>query len=683
MKPCVLDFETRWGTDYSLRQKGMTHQKYINDPRFKVHGCGIKLPGKKSVWVTAKLLPAVFDKIGKEYGWENLIVVGHNLGFDATILAWKYGIQAGMYIDTLALARAQLGANAAKKGLDDLGMAFCGTGKPYGLSATKDLIDLPPDIEKQLGVYCVDDVEKTWKLLGILMKGMDRTELEAFDWCTRTYLNPRFIIDTETMLAYIHELDEQKQAVLRKCGLTDRRQLRTAEQHREADVQDKAIINSTEKFAAALESLGVAVPMKESPKKKNEDGTSMMVPAFAKTDKGLTDLLGHPDYRVQALVAARLDVKSTNEENKAIAYYESGLIGPWPVSIKGAGAENTQRFSGDKHGGGNPQNIGRDSPIKNAICAPEGYIIVDADLSQIECRITLQLAVYHYLYNKTIQQPDMCPEQETLDKMRRGEDVYLWFGSMMYGYALNKKDHYEQRQVAKAAVLGLGFGMGWKRFKEHCREKGLIITEAFAKAAVKLYRDTFPNVCKAWKASLGQLTYLAQGHCIPAFKRILDPTKAKLSDNVVPVLVPERDPFYNELALRMPNGQYLKYPQLQGTQKGNRVEFHYVNKGKRTFVHPGLIMENQVQALAGLMMRTALVEIQKRFKEAAPEGDMGVQLSIHDALPTLVADDPDWIEWTKALFREVLAKAPWWMPDLPVAIDIKVGYRLGEMEEVK
>jgi hypothetical protein len=666
MKPIVLDFETHYAKDYNLRQKGMTFQKYIRDPRFKVHGCGIKLPGKKSVWVTAKLLPAVFAKIGKEHGWENLIVVGHNLGFDATILAWIYGIQAGMYIDTLALARAQLGANAVKKGLDDLGMAFCGSGKPEGLYATYGVYDLTPELETKLGAYCIDDCEKTWKLFGILMKGMDRTELEAFDWCTRTYLNPRFIIDTETMLAYIHELADKKERVLAECGLTDR-----------------TMLNSPELFAQALRDLGVDPPMKPSPKKKNEDGSPMMTYAFAKTDKGLKDLLDHEDYRVQALVAARLEVKSTNEENKAQAYYESGLLGAWPVSIKAAGAENTHRFSGDKHGGGNPQNIGRGSPIKNAICAPEGFVILDPDLSQIECRITLQLGAYHYIYNRTITDPMTCPEMEALETLRRGDDIYLWFGSRIYGFALNKKDHKEQRQVAKAAVLGLGFGMGWKRFIEHCRIAGIIITEAFAKKIVKLYRDTFPNVVKAWKASLNQMAILLQGRSIPAFKRMLDSTKAKLSDNIAPILVPENDPFYNEPALRMPNGQYLKYPQLTAEQHGRKVQWTYVNKGKVTFMHPGKFFENLVQALAGLIMRTNLVELQRRFKAADPSGVQGVQLSIHDSLPMLVYDDPAWIDWALEQVFDVMEKAPPWMPDLPVAIEVKKGYRYGEMEEVK
>ena len=651
MKLITCDFETRFGKGYSLRDKGMTHQKYIMDDRFKAHGCGVKVNNGPAKWITAKHVPAVLARID----WSDAAMIGHNLGFDASILAWRYGCYPKQYIDTLALARAQIGANSARHGLDALGELLLGSGKPEGLSATYGLDELPPHIEKQLGRYCEDDCEKTFRLFKLLAKGMTRTELLAMDWCTRIYLTPKFVLDQEVLARYLDELAEKKAEALRSVGMTDR-----------------SALNSAALFAQALESLGVEPPTKISAK------TQKVSYAFAKTDQGLKDLLDHDDIRVQALVAARLEIKSTNEENKAQAYYESSEVGAWPVSIKYAGAMNTQRFSGDKHGGGNPQNITRGSKIRDAICAPEGYKMMAADLSQIEARISLQLGAYWYLLNRTINDPERCPEMDALDKFRLGEDIYCWFGSMVYGRPITKADVMERR-LSKTAVLGLCFGMGYKRFFETCREQGLSITLEFAKKIVYLYRKTFPNIVKSWKASLQQLSNLMGGVSVPAFQRIVDPTKPKLGDNLVPLIVPENDPIFGQPALRtVANGQYLKYPLLSCETKGDRSEWHYWNKGARTFVHPPKIFENEVQCIAGIICREMLVELQGILREAAPDSLMGVELQVHDELVALIIDDPEWLAWARSEFNRVMQKSPAWMPELPVACETKEGYRYGE-----
>ena len=659
MKLITLDWETYFGKGYSLHDKGMTHQKYIMDERFKAHGCGIKVNDGPAKWITAKHVPAVLARID----WSDAAMIGHNLGFDASILAWRFGITPARYIDTLALARAQIGSNAIKHGLDALGELLLGSGKPDGLSATYGLRDLSPEIEAQLGAYCEDDCTKTWDLFKLLVKGMTKTELLAMDWCTRVYLTPKFMLDQEVLAEYLEELAVKKADALASVGMTDR-----------------DVLRSDAKFAAALESFGVDPPTKMG-KPSKKTGLSKIGYAFAKTDQALKDLLDHPRPEVQALVAARLEIKSTNEESKATAYYESALLGgAWPVSIKYAGAMNTQRFSGDKHGGGNPQNLGKGSPVRKAICAPPGYKIMAADLSQIECRITMQLASYYYLLNRTVSDPPDCQEMRTLEMMRNGEDVYLWFGAMIYGRPIAKYDENGEptveRKVAKECVLAFGFGMGATRFFNRCRENGVPMTKEMAERLKTLYRKTFPNVVKAWKASLRQLSNLLQGLSIPEFQRIVDPTKAKIGANLVPILYPENDPIFNQPGLKMPNGQYLKYPLLACETKGTRTEWSYWNKGNKVFVHPGLTFENLAQSLAGQLCREMLVELQAIFRAEDP--GMGIELQVHDELVALIIDDPAWLAWARDQFDRVMQTAPSWMPELPVACETKEGYRYGE-----
>jgi DNA polymerase bacteriophage-type len=659
MKLIVGDFETKFGKGYSLRDKGMTHQKYIMDDGFQAWGCGLKIDGGPSRWIPAKHLKAVFDKID----WSDACFIGHNLGFDASILAWRYGIYPARYIDTLALARAQIGSNAIKHGLDALGELLLGSGKPDGLSATYGLNKLTPEIEAQLGRYCEDDCDKTWGLFKLLIKGMTKTELLAMDWCTRVYLTPKFMLDQEVLAEYLNELAQKKAAALESVGMVDR-----------------TVLRSAEKFADALRELGVEPPTKMG-KPSKKTGIAKEGYAFAKTDQAMKDMLDHPNLAVQALVAAKLEIASTNEEVKANAYYESAQLGgAWPVSIKYSGAMNTQRFSGDKHGGGNPQNLGRGSRIRDAICAPPGYKIMAPDLSQIECRISLQLGAYHYLWNRHINDPERCPEMDALDKLRNNEDIYCWFGSMIYGRTITKADK-EERQLSKTAVLGLCFGMGAKRFYDTCREKGLTVTMDFAKLIVKLYRKTFPNVVKAWKASLRQLGDLLNGHCQPAFRFKADPTGPKIDANAFNILTPELDPIFGQPALRMPNGQYLKYPLLTCETKGIKTEWSYWNKGIKTYMHAPKSFENVAQALAGMLCRDMLVELEGIFRTEDPS--MGIELQVHDELVGLIYDDPDWLAWAHAQFLRVMQKSPSWMPELPVACEIKEGYRYGEIKEEK
>ncbi len=52
--------------------------------------------------------------------------------------------------------------------------------------------------------------------------------------------------------------------------------------------------------------------------------------AFSKTDKGMTDLLDHPDERVQALASARIGIKSTIEETRTQAFIDISKRGTLP-----------------------------------------------------------------------------------------------------------------------------------------------------------------------------------------------------------------------------------------------------------------------------------------------------------------------------------------------------------------
>src|SRR6478736_365962 len=123
----VVDFETYWDSEYSLSSKKtrMTTQRYIWDDKFEVHGAGIKIGERPSVWVPQHLLPYTFEKMQLH----KRPVIGHHLNFDGGILAWRYGIYPKLYIDTLALARAIIGQHSHRFGLEQVAQKILGVGK--------------------------------------------------------------------------------------------------------------------------------------------------------------------------------------------------------------------------------------------------------------------------------------------------------------------------------------------------------------------------------------------------------------------------------------------------------------------------------------------------------------------------------------------------------------------------
>jgi DNA polymerase I-like protein with 3'-5' exonuclease and polymerase domains len=149
----------------------------------------------------------------------------------------------------------------------------------------------------------------------------------------------------------------------------------------------------------------------------------------------------------------------------------------------------TGRDSGS--GGWNAQNLPRDIvsgvDIRSMIEAPEGKMLVVCDLAQIEARCILWLAGDH----------------ATLDLLKTGVDVYEAHARATMGYSdlrpLKEVDK-SMRQLAKARVLGLGFGCGGKKFQVVAKMMaGLDIAPAEAERIVADYRASNPRIVTLWR----------------------------------------------------------------------------------------------------------------------------------------------------------------------------------------
>ena len=401
----TIDTETYYDDEYSLSK--MTTEAYVRDPRFEVIGVGVKVNDWPTDWYTGDN-PGKFLK-GLDYSTKAILC--HNTAFDGAILSWHFGIRPKFWLDTLSMARpthnVTVGGSLANL-VAALGLGQKGT--EVVQAKGKRRADFTPQDLDQYGKYCINDVNLTKKLYDVLKRGFPSKELLVIDQTLRMYTEPRIELDVPLLEQHLLEVRERKAKLLEESGLS---------------IED---IMSNPKFAAILERLGVDPPTKTSAR------TGQISYAFAKTDKGLTDLLEHPDERVQAAVATRLGTKSTIEETRTEALIGVAARGRLPIMLNYYGA-HTGRFSGgDKL---NLQNLPArgNNKIRRALKAPPGHVLIACDSSQIEARMVAWLA----------------GQADLLNAFREKRDVYSEFATKVYGRTITKGDKVE-RFVGKTCI---------------------------------------------------------------------------------------------------------------------------------------------------------------------------------------------------------------------------------------
>lgn len=453
--PVFCDVETFVDTkaDYSLRKMSMV--EYIRDERFKLHGFGFASGRSAPSWAREH----EFITTGDE---SPLMFVGHNAKFDAAILAWRYGIKFGCYMDTMGLAMAVLGEKVSsfslKKLADYLGLPNKGEMKTDGIR------DLDPLQEMQLEEYCLNDVELCRSIYYKLIGEFPESQLSSMDWTIRAFIEPKLKLNTEILERGLHEEKERREKAINASGYS------------------KAELSSSSTFQTIL---GSSCPIKTS------DRTGKSIPALALQDEGF---LGLRDT-VPVLYAARVAAKSTITETRAAKLLEISKTGLWPFDVKFSGAVQTHRYSGGSGAGGNPQNLPKSGFIRESVQGGEGCSLVVGDFAAIELRIIATLA----------------GDIKLRESLRDGDDIYCEFATEFYKRRVTVHDKVE-RTFGKTAILGLGYGMGAAKFCQTVfLRTGQKITLGEAQKAVALYRSMYPRVPQLWRNAQSLLGLLNSG----------------------------------------------------------------------------------------------------------------------------------------------------------------------------
>ena len=606
----TLDFETYYDKKFSLMK--LTTEEYIRSPQFETIGVGVKVNNKDTEWAsgTHEQLKKFLDY----YNWDNAILVAHNTMFDGAILKWIYDIQPRVYADTLCMARALHGVDAGGS-LKALAIRYNLNEKGgYVSDAISKHREDFNDLELALyGDYCVNDVEITYELFKILMKKFPAGELSVIDLTLRMFILPVLKINEAKLKKYITQVEDSKVALL------------------DGSATSLDDLMSNDKFAEILKNLGVTPPTKIS------KTTGKKAHAFAKTDESFKALLDHEDERVQAVMNARLGVKSTLAETRANSLLEIGQRGDLPVPLKYYGA-HTGRWSGfDKINLQNLPSRGEDSTtLKSAIEAPKGSILIDADSSQIEARTLAWIA----------------GQTDLVKAFANGEDVYVKMAGSIY----NKTEDLvtdDERFVGKATILGAGYGMGAARFKEQLKVFGRDINLEEAQYIIDVYRKTYPKIPKFWR------------ECDKTILSMYNGESGYVGHKVRPITFSGRE------GLLLPSGLYIPYPELKNTVENNRNKFSYVSKRKQKNLWGGVITENVCQALSRIIIAHQMLLIAKKYR---------VLLTVHDSIITVVNrnDVFEAVDYIKKCMRDT----PTWAEGLPLDCEVKIGFNYGKTKKV-
>ena len=612
----TLDFETYY--DKGLGFRTQTNEEYLNDPRFEVIGVGIKVDDNPTKWVT--------ENIAEEFAmldWGNSALLCHNMLFDGAILAWKYKIVPAMYYDTLCMARAIHGVdsgNSLKALAEQYKLGVKGTEVIEALGKRKQ--DFTTEQLAAYGLYCINDVDLTFKLFNTLLSDyFPQDELDLIDMTLRMYTQPVLEVDDSLLLDRLEHVRAKKKELL--SGLMDAMKVTTVEEVR-------ACLASNPQFAAELERHGVKPP------KKTSLTTGKETFALAKNDEGFIALQEHEDPLIQQLCAVRLGTKSTIEESRIERFIGIGSRnrGRLPIPLKYYGA-HTGRWSGLDSV--NLQNLpSRDKnkkALKNALLAPLGHYIINCDSSQIEARVLAWLA----------------GQDEVVTQFANGEDVYSIFASEVYERDITKANPVE-RFVGKTCILGLGYGTGAKKLQHTLKTQppGADLSEEECKRIVDLYRHKNNKIPKLWEQSDLALKHLM----------------AWPEDTPEYFLGQHEAVWVSPHSIQLPNDLYIKYPNLH-VSDDNKVVYD-----SRKGVQPiwgGAVVENVVQALARIIVGQQMLRLREKYRPV---------LTVHDAAVVVVPDHE--LEDALAFITQVMSTPPKWAEGLPVACEAKYGRSYGD-----
>lgn len=267
--------------------------------------------------------------------------------------------------------------------------------------------------------------------------------------------------------------------------------------------------------------------------------------------------------------------------------------------------------------------------LRQLIIPRKGYRFLIGDFASIEARVLAWLA----------------NDQQELKQYRNNVDAYRTMASRIYKISYNKVTDF-QRKVGKKSELGLGYGMGHKRFFEECKKDKIPMTLDESKRIVDIYRGSHEKAVNFW--------YTIER----AFRDALR-TKKRVTVDRVSFLFSG-----SSMKMTLPSGRIMYYYKPFVDEKG-----HGRDRGKLKFYNPqhgitgiwgGLIVENIDQGTSRDIMAEKLLECNE-----API--LTPLLTVHDEIINECKTPK--AKTALKIFKYIMSVAPAWADGLPLGAE--------------
>jgi len=660
----VLDFETYFDNDYSLRKRDMSTIEYIMDPRYEELGVA-------SLRMSAPFASPVphfwfadgynyIEGLKKLHGPElaDITVVMQNARFDATILARKYGIYPRYCIDTLALAMHD--NSRTRNGLEHLaercGLPDKGETEQFKALHLRDqwvyTAGRPPQrtpgmeesARKSLRIYAENDAKLEWEIFARYLPRLSnpKIELRLIQHTLELFTKPVIRVRPEAASSLSAKMEAEIDGVVLVTG------------HTREELSGNKTFSAI--LSTALDEAGDSLSRYQKCGKPKKDGTPVKLLALAKDDEQLKALHGHHSLRVREITAARTAIKSWPLHLSRVARItaQAAAIGGVlcnPLKYHGA---HTGRWSGGEQI--NLQNLGARghdlvTQIRHLLEAPDGYSFVIVDAAQIEARVLTWIAGQAD-WNEMWKDP--C------------RDAYCEFASKMSGKIVVKigencslpepvqRLHKRLRGMGKVGTLGCGYGMGADKAVVYAATAyGVYMTPSEAAMLVKTYRLSVPKVTQFWR-------------------EVEQKFKAAAKYREVSVMPRGLKFWFNEeldcTTITLPSGRELRYHGVRVSLIDGREQLWMPDSlcsGARIAMWGGYLCENIVQAISRDILAESVL--------ASEDAGNHVVHHVHDELVPCVLTKKASFVLKQTIAR--LSKPPAWGLDLPLASEGKISPR--------
>lgn len=298
--------------------------------------------------------------------------------------------------------------------------------------------------------------------------------------------------------------------------------------------------------------------------------------------------------------------------------------------------------------------------LRSYIRAEPGKRLLISDFSSIESRVLAWLAGAITM----------------LDAYHKGECVYSQFASRVYAREIKTKG--PERQLGKAAVLGLGYGMGEVKFIETAAatpgvpdisvKKAVTVFDRWsgetekvmthAKIIVDLYRKTYPEIPRFWNNCEAAFIFAVQNQTQIPVGRVIFGAKGKWGYIILPS---GRTIWYYDpkiISAKNPwNGKMQ--PKLTHMTVDERANF------TRRSTWGGTLVENITQGVAADFLIAAIHRVES-------VGRYPVILSVHDEV---ISESS---EGTVDEFHSLMKTVPAWATDCPIDCETHEAVRYGK-----